>query len=83
MKNEPDAHDYGPLNKLKAFKGEHPSVMKEWIGKHDWEHLLQYKGSRNPNRPKHKHEKTKYRAVSWIGSEVVEWINSRIAMTRG
>ncbi len=71
MKNEPDTHDYGPLHKLNTFNGEHPRVMEDWINKHDWDNLLQYNGSRNSNRPKHKHEKTKYRVVSWIENNLI------------
>ena len=36
------------------------------IAKFDWQHKLQYSGKRNPNRPMHKHEKLKYRVVTWI-----------------
>jgi len=66
MKDKPDAHDYGPLNKLKEFTGEHPSVMSDWMNLHDWKDQLQYTGGRNPDRPKHKHEKAKYKVVSWV-----------------
>jgi hypothetical protein len=66
MKDTPDAYDYGPLNKLKEFNGQHPKVMTDWIMEHDWTDELQYAGSRNANRPKHKHEKTKYKVVSWV-----------------
>jgi len=66
MKGKPDAHDYGPLNKLKEFTGEHPSVMSDWMNLHDWQDQLQYTGGRNPARPKHKHEKAKYKVVSWV-----------------
>lgn len=71
MKDEPDAHDYGPLNKLKRFDGEHPNVMNDWIGKHDWGNQLQFEGVRNPNRPRHKHEKAKYKLVSWIENNII------------
>lgn len=70
LKDEPDAHDYGPLNKLRKFKGQHPAVMKEWMAKHDWSDQLQYSGGINPNRPKHKHERTKYRMVSWVENKL-------------
>lgn len=56
--------DYGPLNKIKEFKGSHPSVMKEWISKFDWKDQLQYSGSYKDNRKLHKHEKLKYRLLS-------------------
>ena len=62
----PDLYDYGPLNKLTRFDGTHPAVMRDWIKKFDWKNQLQYKGKRNKNRPILKHEKLKYRTLSWI-----------------
>lgn len=62
-----DTYDYGPLHRLQVFKGTHPAVMEGWIrDKFTWQDQLQYSGKRNRNRPIHKHEKTKYRLVSWI-----------------
>lgn len=58
--------DYGPLQKLKKFTGTHPEAMKEWIEQFNWEDQLQYKSGYNKNRKKHKHEKLKYRIISFI-----------------
>jgi glycosyltransferase involved in cell wall biosynthesis len=63
---EPKEFDYGPLQHLVYFKGTHPRVMKKWMSKFDWEEKLQYSGKRNTERPMHKHEKLKYRIVTWI-----------------
>ena len=59
-------YDYGPLNKLNKYEGSHPSVMKDWIGLFDWSPKLQYSGTRNKKRAPHKHEKIKYRVISFI-----------------
>lgn len=64
--NDPDLFDYGPLNKIKTYKGTHPKVAQNWIAKHDWKHQLQYSGSRRKDRDILKHEKLKYRIISWI-----------------
>jgi hypothetical protein len=58
--------DYGPLNLLAEFKGSHPAVMRERIKEMNWQSKLQYSGRPNPNREKHKHEKMKYRILTWI-----------------
>jgi hypothetical protein len=62
----PKEFDYGPLNLLKKFEGTHPHVMQERIEKMDWNDKLQYSGKPNPYRAKHKHERLKYRFLSWI-----------------
>jgi len=59
-------YDYGPLNKLNKFKGTHPLAMKDWINLFDWSSKLQYNGNKNKNRLPHKHEKIKYRILSFI-----------------
>lgn len=59
--------DYGNLEKLSVFKGSHPAVMKEWISGFDWKDQLRYDGpARSLNPVRNKHDKTKYRIVSWI-----------------
>ncbi|MCK4662144.1 MAG: hypothetical protein KAT68_04720 [Bacteroidales bacterium] len=71
LKNMPNQYDYGPLNKLKVFKDTHPSVMKEWISRFNWSSELQYSGKINKNRQAHKHEKLKYRIISWIENNLL------------
>jgi len=58
--------DYGPMDKVYRFDGEHPAVMKDWISKFDWADLLQKTGKRDPHRPPHKHEKFKNRVLTFI-----------------
>jgi hypothetical protein len=58
--------DYGPLEQLQYFHESHPRVMADWIQRFDWEDKLQQSGPVNPNRPKHKHEKFKYRVLTFI-----------------
>jgi hypothetical protein len=62
----PKFFDYGPLDRLEVFNGEHPAVMKERIGKMDWQEKLQDNGRPNPYREPHKHERMKYRLLSFI-----------------
>ena len=59
-------YDYGPLNKLNKFNGSHPSVMNNWISLFNWSSKLQYSGNRNKRRAPHKHEKMRYRILSFI-----------------
>jgi len=60
------AFDYGPLQRIPKFKGTHPQVMQPMIDQWNWKSSLQYKGARNRNRRKHRHELIKYRLRSWI-----------------
>jgi hypothetical protein len=62
----PREFDYGPLNLLTEFKGTHPNVMEQWIPQMDWQDKLQYSGKPNPYREPHKHERWKYRFLSFI-----------------
>lgn len=66
LKDLPIAWDYGPLNRIPVFKDTHPKVMEEWISKLDWVDKLQYSGNVNENRPSHKHERLKYRMLSFF-----------------
>jgi hypothetical protein len=58
--------DYGVLGRLPKFKGSHPSVLRDKIARFDWKEQLQYTGKRNRNRLPHKHEKFRYRFISFI-----------------
>jgi len=62
----PQEFDYGPLNLLAEFKGTHPKVMEVKISKMNWKDKLQYSGKPNPYRQLHKHERLKYRFLSFI-----------------
>ena len=64
--------DYGPLNKLVRFEGEHPAVMKDWIAKFDWQSDLQQSGKSATNRPPHKHERLKYKILSAIENVLLD-----------
>ena len=65
-KNTKQYFDYGPLSKLKEFGETHPAVMKVWIDKFNWQDKLQYTGSISNDRRLYKHEKFKYRFLSFI-----------------
>ena len=65
-KNVADVFDYGPLDKLAEFEGTHPQVMQEMIAKMDWQDKPQYSGKPNPMRKLHKHERLKYRLITWV-----------------
>jgi len=64
--NAPREFDYGPLNVLAKFEGTHPMVMHEMIAKMNWKDKLQREGKRNPHRAPNKHERLKYRLLSFI-----------------
>lgn len=60
-------YDYGNLSRVPRFRGSHPSVMKEWIDKFDWQEQLRFSGPAATLNPlKNKHDKLKYRIISWI-----------------
>jgi hypothetical protein len=62
----PKEFDYGPLDRLGTFNDSHPAVMAEMISKFNWSDKLQLDGKPNPYRELHKHEKFKYRFLSFI-----------------
>lgn len=64
--------DYGNLSKLKHFNGSHPKVMKDWIDGFYWKHQLRFTGPRKNRNPiPSKHDKLKYRLISWIEKNVL------------
>ncbi len=82
--NMPDDFDFGPLDRLARFEGTHPAVLKDMIEKMDWKDKLQYSGNPDPSRELHKHERFKYRLLSFIekylagGRHIGEFRNYRI-----
>jgi hypothetical protein len=82
--NDGDSFDYGPLDRVAEFHGSHPAVMRETIEAMDWSDSLQADGRPDPSRPAHKHERLKYRLLTWIeqnllgGRHVGEFRNYRL-----
>ena len=58
--------DYGPLRLATTFSGTHPEVMSDWIANFDWGDKLRQKGPIPNNRPLFKHEKFKYRVITFL-----------------
>ena len=59
--------DYGNLKKLTLFRDTHPEVLGPWLDRFDWEGQLRYSGpARSLNPVKNKHDKMRYRIVSWL-----------------
>ncbi len=59
-------YDYGNLRRLPVFKDTHPAVMKQWIARFDWSHQLRFSGPISRNRPRAKHDRLKYRIISFL-----------------
>jgi hypothetical protein len=79
------AFDYGLLGRLPVFRETHPALMKEWIARMDWKDQLRHdRRSAGPVGPRHKHDKLKYRIISFIekyllgGRRLGEFRNYRI-----
>lgn len=65
-------YDYGPMNRAKKFTGTHPKVMKKKLAAFDWADQLNYSSKElNPNREKRKHDKLKYRILSFIEEKIL------------
>ena len=71
FEKEAELFDYGPLNKVKKFNDSHPAVMNDWVKKLDWKDQLQYSGSRKKKAKPAKHERLKYRILTWIESKLL------------
>jgi hypothetical protein len=61
-----DSFDYGRMDYCKVFKATHPANMQAKIAELNWQNKLRYTGPIAINRSKMKHEKPKYRILSWI-----------------
>ena len=59
--------DYGNISKCTPYKGTHPAVMKPWMDLFDWKEQLRFSGpSRSQNPIPAKHDRSKYRLITWI-----------------
>lgn len=58
--------DYGPLENIPRFDQTHPAVMQKAIANMDWQdHLYEKRPDGHPP-VKHKHDKFKYRLLTWV-----------------
>ena len=64
--DQPDYYDYGPLGNLAIFEETHPKVMKDKIADFDWKDQLNYSKHQKIDRPKMKHEKLKYKILTFF-----------------
>jgi hypothetical protein len=65
-------YDYGNLSGYTRYEGTHPAVMEPWIARFNWKDQLRYTGpvrSFNPFRIKH--DRLKYRVISWIEKQLL------------
>jgi hypothetical protein len=67
----PEAFDYGPLDRLAVFEGTHPAVMKDRIEQMDWQDELQAGGRPDARRQPHKHERLKYRLLTFVENDLL------------
>ncbi|RAU81724.1 glycosyltransferase family protein [Pontibacter arcticus] len=58
--------DFGALGNIPVFKGTHPKVMHECIQRLNWKNKLNFSKKADLKRPKVKHEKLKYRLISFF-----------------
>ncbi len=69
-KNAPPEFDYGPMNLLAPYTGTHPAVMTEKIESHHWKEKLYQEEKENQIRIKHKHERPKYRFLTFVEQKI-------------
>lgn len=64
-------YDYGNISKISTYKGSHPEVMKKWMADFHWREQLRTKGpSRGLNQIKSKHDRSKYKVISWLEKNI-------------
>jgi hypothetical protein len=63
--------DYGNMSRIPKFNGSHPEVMKSFISNYNWENSLRYSGPNPSTRDLFKHERMKYRIISWIENNLL------------
>lgn len=63
---KPTYFDYGNMNHYHKFEGSHPLVMKDRIQHFNWGDQLHFEKGYVPDREPMKHEKMKYRILTYI-----------------
>lgn len=66
-----DHFDYGPMKRTRKFLGSHPESMLKWIEKIHWKDQLNYSGKPLRKKEKAKHERLKYRVLTWIETRLL------------
>jgi hypothetical protein len=80
----PNEFDYGALGRIPIFKSTHPKVMDDVIHRMNWKEKLNYSRKANLNRGTMKHEKLKYKIVTFLentfngGKDFVGYSNWKI-----
>lgn len=64
--NAPIGFEFGALGKIPIFKGSHPQVMEKLISEIFWKNTLNYSSKCKLTRQKMKHEKLKYRIITFL-----------------
>jgi hypothetical protein len=67
FKTQPEEFNYGDLSKLTKYTETQPAVLKDWIAKMNWQEQL-----KNPRPTNHKHERTKYRFITFLEQNLFE-----------
>ena len=65
-KTKPSDFNYGAIGNIPVFKESHPKVMDDYRAKISWINQLDYSKSVFLNRDKMKHEKFKYRVLTFL-----------------
>ena len=69
FEGEGELFDYGDLSLIETYNDTHPKVMSDMISRFDWKSQLRYSGGRR--EPIQKHEKLKYRFVTWLEQNIM------------
>jgi len=59
-------YNYGALGKIPLFKGSHPQVIYSLLKNFNWKYQLNYSKKADPETEKAKHEKLKYKILSFF-----------------
>jgi hypothetical protein len=66
FEKEKQYFDYGPLGKLREFKGTHPAAMQPKIESFNWSHQLNYTRKHEPGQPRFAHDQLRPRILSFF-----------------
>lgn len=66
-----DWFNYGDMNKIPVFKHSHPKVMESLMSELSWKDKLFFGNCPQLERPLMKHEKFKYKALTWFENNVL------------